>query len=106
MMGVAQYSLQNPVLKHTNALLAFDSKSGNFQEESPCIRCGRCVKACPMNLLPLYLNLNALHSNVEGLKRYNVMDCLECGFCSYVCPAKRYLVHSIRLGKMLVRKGM
>lgn len=106
MMGVAQYSLQNPVLKHTNALLAFDSKSGNFQEESPCIRCGRCVKACPMNLLPLYLNLNALHSNVEGLKRYNVMDCLECGCCSYVCPAKRYLVHSIRLGKMLVKKGM
>jgi electron transport complex protein RnfC len=104
MMGVAQDSLQNPVLKHTNALLAFDYKNGKLSEESPCIRCGKCVEACPMNLLPLYLNLNAVHGNLDGLKKYKAMDCIECGSCSYVCPAKRHLVHSIRLGKALVRK--
>jgi electron transport complex protein RnfC len=104
MMGVAQDSLNNPVLKHTNALLAFDYENGSFTEESSCIRCGKCVKACPMNLLPLYLNLNTIHSNTENLNRYRVMDCIECGSCSYVCPAKRHLVHSIRLGKTLVKK--
>lgn len=104
MMGIAQPSLQSPVLKHTNALLAFDYENGELPEESPCIRCGKCIKACPMNLLPLYLNLNVLHGNIDGLKKYKVMDCIECGSCSYVCPAKRNLVHSIRLGKTLIRK--
>ncbi|NSW89649.1 MAG: electron transport complex subunit RsxC [Firmicutes bacterium] len=104
MMGVAQPSLQNPVLKYTNALLAFDRESGELPKESPCIRCGKCVKACPMNLLPLFLNLNAIHGNIDGLKKYNAMDCIECGSCSYVCPAKRHLVHSIRLGKALLKK--
>ena len=104
MMGVSQSSLDNPVLKHTNALLAFGPEFGKLPEESACIRCGKCVEACPMNLLPLYLNLNAIHENVDGLRKYKAMDCIECGSCSYVCPAKRHLVQSIRLGKALLRK--
>lgn len=105
MMGIAQFSLDTSVLKHTNALLAFDEKQAILPKPSACIRCGRCVWACPMNLLPLYLNMNALKGNVEELKKYHVNDCIECGCCSYTCPAKIHLVQSIRLGKALVRQA-
>lgn len=105
MMGVAQHSLENPVLKHTNALLAFDRETREAMEkESPCIRCGKCIKVCPMGLLPLFLDASAIRRNTEDLKKFNVMDCIECGCCSYICPAKRHLVQSIRLGKALLRK--
>ena len=105
MMGIAQFSLDTAVLKHTNALLAFDEKEAIPPKSSACIRCGRCVEACPMNLLPLYLNNNALKGNVEELKKYHAMDCIECGCCSYSCPAKIHLVQSIRLGKAQVRQA-
>lgn len=58
-----------------------------------------------MNLLPLYLNQNALRGDIEGLKKFKVTDCIECGSCSFVCPAKRRLVQSMRLGKALLRKS-
>lgn len=105
MMGIAQFSLETSVLKHTNALLAFDEQEVALPKSSSCIRCGRCVKACPMNLLPLCINNNAIKENVEELKKYHVNDCIECGSCSYVCPAKIHLVQSIRLGKLLVRQA-
>lgn len=105
MMGIAQFSLETAVLKHTNALLAFDEKDGILPKSSACIRCGRCVEACPMSLLPLYLNNNALKENVDELIKYHVNDCIECGSCSYACPAKIHLVQSIRLGKAQVRQA-
>ncbi|MCX8129807.1 MAG: electron transport complex subunit RsxC [Clostridia bacterium] len=104
MMGIAQYSLQTPVLKHTNALLAFDGKDAAQPAETACIRCGKCVEACPMNLIPLSLNQNSIIRNIDALNKYHVADCVECGSCSYVCPAKRHLVQSIRLGKALLRQ--
>ncbi len=104
MMGIAQFSLNSSLLKQNNAILAFGEKDAVLPEESACIRCGRCVTACPMNLVPLNLNLYALKANVEGLSKYNCNDCIECGCCSYVCPAKRHIVQSIRLGKSLLRK--
>jgi len=105
MMGIAQFSMQAPVLKHTNALLAFDESDAEIPTESQCIRCGRCVKACPMNLLPLFLNFNVLRENLDELQKYHITDCIECGSCSYVCPAKRHLVQSIRLGKAQLRQA-
>lgn len=105
MMGVAQHSLQTSVVKNTNALLAFAENDAVLPSESPCIRCGKCVEACPMNLLPLYLNLNVTKGNIEGLIKYKVNDCVECGCCSYVCPAKRHLVQSMRLGKVKLRQA-
>jgi len=104
MMGIAQYSLQTSVLKHTNALLAFDEKDAIVPKERPCIRCGKCVKACPMNLLPLYLNLHANLKNTDELAKFHANDCIECGSCSYVCPSGRQLVQSIRLGKAILRQ--
>jgi len=105
MMGIAQYSLQTSVLKHTNALLAFNENEAVLPSESVCIRCGKCVRACPMNLLPLSINQGVIFSDVEALNKYHLMDCIECGCCSYVCPAKRHLVQSLRLGKNMVRQA-
>ncbi|TYQ14903.1 UNVERIFIED_CONTAM: electron transport complex protein RnfC [Acetivibrio alkalicellulosi] len=102
MMGIAQFSLDTSVVKHTNALLAFEKNEANLPSQSTCIRCARCVRACPMNLMPLNLNKSALKENIEDLKKYHVSDCIECGSCSYVCPAKIHLVQSIRLGKAIV----
>lgn len=104
MMGIAQYSLETSVIKNTNAILAFDKKEGDLPSESPCIRCGRCVTVCPMNLLPLELNRLVMADKYDELNRYSVLDCIECGSCSYACPSKRHLVQSIRLGKDAVKR--
>ena len=104
MMGVAQHSLDDPVLKQTNALLAFNERDAEKPKESVCIRCGKCVAACPMSLLPLYINLNVVRGKFEETAKYHVTDCIECGCCSYVCPASRNLVQSVRIAKAELRK--
>lgn len=105
MMGVAQFSLENTVIKQTNALLALSQKEVAATEESACIRCGKCVGACPMSLLPLYINANAISGRIEDTLKYHVNDCIECGCCSYICPASRHLVQSIRFAKAELRKS-
>ena len=104
MMGVSQHSLDDPVLKQTNALLAFNERDAEKPKESVCIRCGKCVAACPMSLLPLYINLNVVRGKFEETAKYHVTDCIECGCCSYVCPASRNLVQSVRIAKAELRK--
>ena len=104
MMGVSQHSLDDPVLKQTNALLAFNERNAEQPKESVCIRCGKCVAACPMSLLPLYINLNVVRGKFEETAKYHVTDCIECGCCSYVCPASRNLVQSVRIAKAELRK--
>lgn len=103
MMGVAQHSLETNVVKHTNALLALGSEEGELPPATACIRCGRCVKACPMGLVPLELNRSALKGDADSLGKLSVSSCIECGSCSYVCPAKIHLVQAIRLGKTQVK---
>lgn len=104
MMGIAQYSLETSVIKNTNAILAFDRKEGDLPAELACIRCGKCIEACPMNLIPLEMNRLVLANKIEELERYHILDCIECGSCSYSCPSKRHLVQSIRMGKDAVRR--
>jgi electron transport complex protein RnfC len=105
MMGVAQFTLAVPVIKNTNSLLAFAEIDARHQEETACIRCAKCVASCPMNLLPLSINLAAVKGNTERLEKYHVADCIECGICEYNCPAKRRIVQSARLGKEILLKG-
>lgn len=107
MMGVAQEDLSACTIKGTNCILCLsEEQNGETKEENPCIRCGACVKACPMNLQPLYLHAYGKKCKTEDLKRLNVMDCIECGCCSYTCPAKLHLVETIREGKIRVKEEM
>lgn len=104
MMGVAITSDQLPILKQNNAILAFDEREAALREPTACIRCGRCVAACPMNLMPTKLEKAAEKKDVEALKALDIMTCMECGCCAFSCPAGRRLVQAIRLGKSYVKR--
>ena len=103
MMGKALSTVDVPVVKGTAAILCFTKKITDTLPESNCIRCNKCVEACPCILMPLVLNQDSLARNTEAFLEHGGMDCMECGSCSYVCPAKRHLVQSIRTGKAAVR---
>jgi electron transport complex protein RnfC len=105
MMGVAQFSLDVPVIKNTNALLALDADEAKIAPETSCIRCGKCVDNCPMQLMPLFINAAGVRNDLERLRQYHVADCIECGTCVFNCPAKRRIVQSARLGKVLLREA-
>lgn len=99
MMGVAQYSLEAPVVKGTSGLLVLGPQD-RVPEPTSCVRCGRCVESCPMRLLPLYLEAYYRAGMIEQTEALHAMDCIECGCCGWVCPARRPLVQSIRLAKL------
>ena len=67
--------------------------------ETPCLRCGRCVDACPLRLVPTKIALAARHGDWELARRYHILACVECGCCAYACPARLPLVQLIRVGK-------
>ena len=106
MTGVAQRYLEAPTLKNSNALLLLDRReSSPLPGKDPvCIRCGRCTKACPMNLTPLFFHLYHHGGRCDELKKLNLMDCMECGACAYSCPAHLPLVESIRAAKEELRR--
>ena len=103
MMGVAQWRTDVPITKGTNCVLALSEKEVFAQEHVHCIRCGKCLDACPMHLMPLYLYDNERRSDLDGLTRYHLLDCIECGCCAYTCPAGIPLVQSFRSGKQKLR---
>ncbi|MDR1735698.1 MAG: electron transport complex subunit RsxC [Oscillospiraceae bacterium] len=99
MMGIAQFDLTAPVVKSTNALLAFSQREVNASREQTCIRCGKCVQVCPMKLEPTYLYMYERKNRTDMLEKYHLSDCIECGSCAYICPGRLHLVHSVRTGK-------
>lgn len=105
MMGVAQSSLEVPVVKATSGLVVFDADQASWVPPQPCIRCGRCVDVCPMALLPTRLALLAQHQMWDKLEEYGVFDCIECGSCSFTCPSRIPLVQWIRVGKLKVTES-
>ncbi len=102
MMGVAQFSLDVPVLKGTNAFLAFCGDEDRRVEEPNCIRCGKCINACPMHLMPMLMNAYGNANQYDKCVELGAMDCIECGSCAYVCPARIPLVARFRLTKFHV----
>ncbi len=99
MMGIAQFSLDVPVVKGTSGILILSEAEARLPEPSNCIRCGKCVDVCPINLMPINLSAYALQDKFEQAESHHALDCIECGSCSFVCPAKRPLVDSIRVAK-------
>ncbi len=103
MMGIAQFTLKVPVIKGSSGILALAKEDVHEGPQSACIRCGRCVRNCPMGLNPSMLSSLCEREMVDEAKdEYALMDCLECGCCSFNCPAKRSIVHYIKYAKRLV----
>ncbi len=108
MMGVAVYSVDDPVLKNTNALTVLNKKDALPKRQTACIHCGRCASYCPMGLLPTVfakaMNVDAAEERAERLTSAKINLCIECGSCSFVCPAGRPLVETNRLAKADLRE--
>jgi electron transport complex protein RnfC len=102
MMGVAQFDLQAPVMKATSGILVLTKDEVAESPETPCLRCGQCVGACPLNLMPTKLARYSQLSRFEDAEGAGVTVCMECGTCAYTCPANIPLVQWIRLGKQKV----
>ena len=102
MMGLALSDVNVPVVKTTSGLLALTSMTPALRSW-PCINCGHCIQACPINLIPSRIAKLVEKQDYDGAREWNVMDCMECGSCAYICPAKINLVHWMKLGKYHVQ---
>ena len=105
MMGFAQSDLSVPVVKATNSILCLLKDLNGAADNPVCIRCGKCVEACPMRLQPLYLYRFQKAGDLKALNRLNLLDCIECGSCAFTCPGKLPLVECIRKGKQMLREA-
>ena len=99
MMGFAFSNPETPVTKGAGGLTVMTADEVRAGEESACVRCGKCVDVCPMNLVPTKIALASRHQDIGLSRRYNIMACFECGSCAYTCPAHIPLVQLIRAGK-------
>jgi electron transport complex protein RnfC len=104
MMGISQSTLDTPIAKCTTCILVLDEKEAKSFEEQPCIRCTRCVDACPVQLLPNFIADYAQNYRFNDAASWGAADCIECGICSYICPTRRELVHWIKLAKAKAAK--
>ena len=102
MMGIAQFDLHAPVMKATSGILVLTKDEVAENPETPCLRCGQCVGACPLNLLPTKLARYSQLNRFDDAEGAGITVCMECGTCSFTCPANIPLVQWIRLGKQKV----
>lgn len=103
MMGTAISSTEVPIIKGTGAVLAFTKKAA--PTTGKCMRCGKCVDACPMHLQPLLLRAYGKKGDLDMLKKLNITDCIECGVCSYLCPGGQNPLQYIRVSKLKLKEA-
>jgi electron transport complex protein RnfC len=103
MMGISLASLEVPILKGTSGLLALTEAELKPANEYTCIRCGRCVDACPQFLNPSRFGRLAKAGHYEAMEQHFVADCVECGSCSFACPSGIPIVQLIRVAKSALR---
>lgn len=106
MTGIAQPTVDVPVVKGTSGILLFGEEAFTIapEEESPCIRCSSCVDHCPTGLMPVLIDHAIRKNDLKLSEKLHAMDCIECGVCSYVCPAKRHLTENIKKAKQGILK--
>mgnify|MGYP002543035502 CR=1 FL=1 len=105
MMGFAQYDMSVTMGKASNCVLCLSKEDMPAVSANPtCIRCARCVNVCPMHLTPLFMNMFAKARRWSEVEEYRIMDCMECGSCQYICPARIPLVQQFRTAKFAIRQ--
>jgi electron transport complex protein RnfC len=105
MMGLTIPSLDTPITKGASGVTVLTAREVGERQETSCVRCGRCVDVCPLNLVPTRLALASRNRDWEAAKRHHLMACMECGCCAFACPARIPLVQLIRVGKASLPKG-
>lgn len=104
MMGFAVINTSITTTKTTGSVLALTKEEASLTMPTPCINCGRCARACPMSLMPMYIDFYTLAGDYDTAVKYGAMNCFECGSCAYVCPARRAIVQSVRLCKQKIKE--
>lgn len=102
MMGFAVPTLDTPLAKGSSGLLILSHRESQKDKEHTCLRCGRCVDICPMNLVPSLIANSVRYNDWAQAERYGVLDCMKCGSCSYVCPSQIKLIQWIDIGKLKI----
>lgn len=103
MTGIAQFSLYTPVIKAVNGIV-FENTI-NDEESVDCVRCGKCIDVCPVDILPQVIYNCIKQSNFEGAVNYGLNRCIECGCCAYICPASISLLHYFKSAKLRIANG-
>lgn len=106
MMGIAQSSLGVTVMKNTSGVLLISADEVSQYTSEPCIRCGRCVDCCPMQILPATISQAVENKRFDWAEKLNVMACIECGSCSYSCPSHRPLNQQFKRAKVEIQAGL
>ena len=101
MMGICATSFEAPTIKGTAGVLFFTEEEDRHEDEPQCIRCGKCITVCPMQLEPVFMYMWYSKGDMEMLEKYHVMDCFECGSCSFNCPARMPLTHAFKTAKLM-----
>ncbi len=104
MCGISVFSMDVPVVKGTSGILFLSEKDISLEDYSPCIRCGRCVMACPVNMVPCDIGDAVEMNRLDLVENLNPYDCIMCGSCSYICPANRPLSHFIKIAQTRLKK--
>ena len=99
MMGFAINSIEVPVTKTSSGMILLNDKEAIADREHTCLRCGRCVDVCPLNLMPSFIASAVKYEDLQMAEKSGVMDCMKCGSCAYVCPAHIKLIQWIDIGK-------
>ena len=105
MMGTALASVDFPVLKQNNGILVFPEKQAKLAAPQPCVRCGRCIEACPLGLSPVEIAGAYAQGDAARLDKLMVDLCMGCGCCTFVCPARRPVAQTMSLAKAMQRKA-
>ena len=103
MMGAAQYDLSVSTIKGVNAVTVLGKANKFDVKDARCLRCGKCIDACPMKLIPVLMYKAMQSGDIQEMKDNNIMDCIECGSCAYTCPAGVHLVQGFRVAKQVIR---